>query len=84
MLKRVSDLPEGRTISRDSYVAKDVREFARNRTYDVAEVTAEGKTSQNVYAAIKHYIQKNPEQCKGIGCCMRDGKTYLYRDEIGS
>lgn len=80
MLKKVHDLPDNRGFgSKESYVAKDVREFCRNRTYDVAELTVEGKSSKQVYAAIKH-IKKNPDKCKGIGACMRNGRVYLYRE----
>lgn len=84
MLKRVAELPKRVKSGGEPYVAKDVREFCRNRTYDVAEVTAEGKTSKSVFFAIRRYLKRNPDKCKGVGCCMRNGRTYLYRDETRS
>ena len=85
MLKRVSDLPDRKGPGgRESYVARDVREFCRNRTYDVAELTYGGKAAKNVCSLVRQYIAKHPGTCKGVRVCVRDGKTYIYRDEIGS
>lgn len=84
MLKRVAELPKRVKSGREPYVAKDVREFLRNCTYDAAEVTIEGKTSKNVYIAIRRYMSLNPELCKTISVFMRNGKVYLYRDETRS
>lgn len=80
MLKRVSELPETVRNRRESFVAKDVREFARNQTYEIAEVTAEGKTAKQVILALRMYIKHHPDQCKGIKAAIRSGRAYLYRE----
>ena len=79
MLKRVRDLPPGKSPARQNYVAADVREFCRNRTYDVAEVTYEGKRAKSVVDSLKHYIRRHPQQCEGVWAALRDGRAYLYR-----
>ena len=82
MIKRVRELPAGRGIPGHSMVERDVREFLRNTIYDVAEVTVEGKTAQQVTSALRHYIRKHPDQCVGIGAAQRDNRAYLYRKGV--
>jgi hypothetical protein len=60
-------------------VERDVREFARNRTYQVAEVTVEGKDAKSVAAALRNYISHHADQCEGIAAHYRDGRAYLCR-----
>ena len=80
MLKRVRELPaKANGRPRDGYAASDVREFLRNTIYDVAEVTHEGKDAKKIAVALRHYIKRNQEQCKGVGVAVRNGKAYLYR-----
>ncbi len=84
MLKRVGRLPKTKKDNRgESYVAPDVREFLRNTLYDVAEVAVEGRRPGNVVAMLRNYIKRHPEQCAGIGACMRGGRAYLYRKGVG-
>ena len=84
MLKRVRELPKPKSpAGRESIVAKDVREFCRNTTYDVAEVTIEGIKGPKVLVdSLKRYIRQHPEQCEGIGAALRDGRAYLYRKGV--
>lgn len=82
VLRRVGELPEATRPSRrgTSYVAKDVREFCRNTTYDVAEVTIEGKDPKNVIQALRTYIARYPDACRGVRAVFRGGKVYLERE----
>lgn len=82
MLKRVSELPALKTgvPNQESYVAKDVREFARNHTYDVAEISYEGKPAKNVAASCRMYIKKHHDQCEGVRVHLRGGKVFLERE----
>lgn len=83
MLRRVGELPEPTRPGRrrgSSYVAKDVREFCRNATYDVAEVSYEGRSAKNVTAALKAYIAQNPDACRGVRAVLRGGRAYLERE----
>lgn len=82
MLKRVRELPAKTVTPRKGYAASDIREFLRNTMYDVAEVTHEGKSAKQIVVTLRHYIRRNPEQCKGIGVAMRGGKAYLYRKGV--
>ena len=80
MLKRVGDLPKSNFAPRRSYVESDVREFARNKTYDVAEVVIEGHDGKHVHDAIKRYLTTHKDKYKGIKVALRKGRAYLYRD----
>lgn len=83
MLRSVGELPEPARPGRRpgaSYVAKDVREFCRNTTYDVAEVTVEGRDPRNVVQALKNYINKHPDACRGVRAVSRGGRAYLERE----
>lgn len=80
MLKRVRDLPKSNYAPRGSYVEADVREFARNQTYDVAEVVIEGHDGKHVADAIKRYLTIHKDKYKGIHVALRKGRAYLYRD----
>lgn len=81
MLKRVSELPDApRGGKRESYAAKDVREFCRNTLYDVAEITIEGKKPNGIAMSARRYIKRHPDQCKGVNVTLRSGKCYLYRE----
>ena len=83
MLRRVRELPKPKgSGGRESYVARDVREFCRNRTYDVAEVAYEGKPAKSVVDSLKHYITRHPDQCAGVWAALRDGRAYLYRKGV--
>ena len=81
-IRQVRELPERKPNipKRESYVAKDVRDFVRIG-YDVALVEHEGRKGKHVAVALQHYIRKHPEQCRGIGSCMRGGRAYLYRED---
>lgn len=79
MLRHVSTLPESHGRPDVSYVARDMREFARNSQYDVVEVVIEGKSAVNICTACRGYIRSHPDQCKGIKAAIRGGKAYLYR-----
>lgn len=80
MLKRVADLPEVRRKDRKTFVDSELREFARNTTYDVAEVVIPGHTARSIYLSLKSCIEKRPDTYKGIRACMRSGKCYLVRE----
>lgn len=83
VLRRVGELPEpARPGPRPgaSYVAKDVREFCRSATYDVAEVSYEGRSAKNVTAALKAYIRRHPDACRGVRAVSRGGRAYLERE----
>lgn len=83
MLKRVRELPAAKSpAGRESYVARDVREFCRNTLYEVAEVTCEGHGAKAVADALKHYIKGHPDQCAGVCAALRDGRAYLYRKGV--
>lgn len=81
MLKRVRELPKPKSpTGRESIVAKDIREFCRNTTYDVAEVINENSKSPKVLVdSLRQYIRLHQEQCKGVGVAVRNGKAYMYR-----
>ena len=78
MLKRVSELPKTK-YRRESIVAKDVREFARNKTYDAAEVVIEGKDGKQIADLLKRHLSSNRDKYPDVRCCTRGGKAYLYR-----
>jgi hypothetical protein len=62
----------------------DLREFARNRTCDVAElVPPEGTKSgaSNIATTVRRHIAKHRDQMPDVRCCARNGKVYLYREE---
>lgn len=80
MLKRVSELPDTVRKSREGVVAKDVREFCRNQTYEVAEVTIEGKTAKQIVQLMRQYIKRHQDQCSGVTAALRGGKAYLCRE----
>lgn len=80
MLKRVSDLPQRKSRSAEPYVAKDVREFCRNQTYDYAEVIAEKRKPNAVAAVLRLYIKRHPDTCKGVKVAQRNGHVYLCRE----
>ena len=78
MLKRVSELPNTK-YRKESIVAKDVREFARNKTYEAAEVVIEGQDGKQIADLLKRYLRTNREKYPDVRCCTRGGKAYLYR-----
>ena len=80
MLKRVADLPEMGHKDRKTFVDSELREFARNTTYDVAEVVIPGHTAHSIYLSLKSCIKKRPDTYKGIRACVRSGKCYLVRE----
>lgn len=81
MFKRVSEVPvTGQRSSKESYVARDVREFCRNTTYGAAEVLVEGKKAANVAAMLRRYIKQHPKQCEGVRVCLRGERVYLERE----
>lgn len=80
MLRPVSDLPKLKALApRESYVAHDVREFARNPKYEVCLVEYAGKEPKNVSAALHNYLRHHPVE--GVACTMREGRPYLYRTD---
>lgn len=80
MLKRVADLPEMGRKSRKTFVDSELREFARNTTYDVAEVVIPGHTAHSICISLRKCIRKRPNTYKGIRACVRSGKCYLVRE----
>lgn len=61
-------------------MAGDVREFCRNRTYDVAEVEIEGHEPKVLYKTLKSYLAHNQDMCRGVHVAMRSGRVFLYRE----
>lgn len=82
-IRPVRELPKPKRVlrQRESYVAKDVREFIR-LGYEVACVEVEGRTDKRVAAALKNYVEHHPDQCAGIAVRQRDGKAYLVREVV--
>ena len=81
-IRQVRELPK-RAPTRprtESFVAKDVRDFIRIG-YEAARVESEGRSAKSVATALKNYIKAHPEQCAGIGSCIRQGGAYLYRED---
>lgn len=83
MLRSTRRLPACTRATRESYVAGDVREFCRNRTYEAAEVVVEGRSADSVVLACRRYIRTHPDQCAGVGVALRGGHAYLYRKAAG-
>ena len=80
MLKRVADLPEMGRKDRKTFVDSELREFARNTTYDVAEVVIPGHKTQSIVVALRKRIRSQPDTYKGIRAYVRSGKCYLVRE----
>ena len=84
MLKRVNELPDTVRKSREGVVAKDVREFCRNQTYEVAEVTVINTSDAGHYEQIvqlmRQYLKRHQDQCRGVTAALRGGKAYLCRE----
>ena len=80
MLKRVSDLPPEKKRGKESYVEGDVREFCRNRTYDVAEVEIEGHEPGALYKTLRSYLAHHRDMCRDVRVTMRNGRVFLYRE----
>jgi hypothetical protein len=85
MLKRVSEVPASkRKGGKEPWFAADLREFARNRTYDVAElVPPEGiKTKGSMLSCyVNKHIKQHRQQMPDVLACCRGNKVYLYREE---
>ena len=83
MLKRVRELPGCSAGARaDSVVGRDVREFCRNRAYEVAEVTIEGRDGTAIVQMLRRYIRSHRNQCEGVAVCQRNKRAYLYREDV--
>ena len=79
-VRQVRELPAKVTAKKESFVARDVREFLR-MGYEVAVVEVDGRKAQSVQAALSSYIKANQRTCKGLKVAVRKGKCYLYREE---
>jgi hypothetical protein len=80
MLRRISDLPIANSAFKPSYVEKDLREFARNNTYDIAEVIIEGHDGRHIAKCLRNVIKRNPEKYKDISAVRRNGRAFLVRN----
>lgn len=81
MLRRVTEVPNvTHTGGRQSYVEQDIRQFARNQTMDMAELTYEGKRASNISVAVRKYLDKHPDVCKGIVVAKRGEHVYLIKE----
>ena len=82
-IRQVREVPAPKRQNKESFVAKDVREFLR-MGYDAAVVESPGHDAKSVRASLASYIRKNPRTCAHLGVCVRGGDRgacYLYRKE---
>ena len=82
MLKKVRELPPSNGRGGETLLGRDVREFCRNTTYDVAEVAIEGRNAHSLAGSLRRYIKSHPKQCAGIAVSERGGRAYLYRKGV--
>jgi len=80
MLRHISDLPITNSAFKPSYVEKDLRVFARNKTYNIAEVIIEGHDGRHIVDCLRNAIKRDPEKYKGISAVRRNGRAFLVRN----
>lgn len=80
-IRPVKELPrrKGGFCDKDSYVAKDVREFLR-LGYDLAAVEYPGKKAKSVQEALRHYFERHPRECAGMSAVRRGDVVYITRE----
>ena len=80
-IRQVREVPTPKYREKESFVAKDVREFLR-LGYDAAVFEYPGRDAKSIRASLASYIKKNPRTCAGLAVCVRGGDKgtcYLYR-----
>lgn len=79
-VRPVRELPAKRKKSHEeSYVARDVREFLRLGC-EIACVESDGRPGKHVVMALRNYVRRHPDQCRGLKAFCRGGKAYLVRE----
>jgi hypothetical protein len=79
MLREVTDLPTNQGRGRESYVARDIIDFARS-DMAIAEISYEGKKWHNIYNAARMWVYNHPDLCRGVGVTRRGEHIYLVKE----
>jgi hypothetical protein len=80
MLREVTDLPMRHVKGFESYVARDIIDFARS-DMAVAELVVEGREGHNVYIAARNFVRQHRDLCPGVAVTRRGERVYLIRED---
>lgn len=79
MLRKVTEIPPSLGKGRESYVARDIIDFAQS-DMAVAELVVEGKKWRNVYKAARYWMARHPDLCPGVAVTRRGERVFLVRE----
>lgn len=79
MLREVTDLRRPTRKGRESYVERDIIDFAQSGMA-VAELVVEGKEWHSTYSAARQWVRKHRDLCPGVDVTRRGEHVYLIRE----
>lgn len=80
MLREVTEaLPSPTNKKRESYVARDIIDFAQSGMA-VAELVVEGKGWHAIYISARQWVRNHRDLCTGVAVTRRGERVYLIRE----